>query len=687
MRHPVEIRIPWRPAALAGSSAMAMQVGALLSGAALLAPGRATLVVPQAARYALGDPGLLLLAIYYAGLLLLLHFVPLAWFGRGVLRVANLCGARPPRPTALFLLMLVGFLAAMAWAEEVAPESGAVADNVVLGHPVLAGFLRWLAWPAIAVMLYGVPGHLPPRRRWWVGGAALSLAWGASFAAAHMDGSAAVAPNKPHVILIGLDSVRADFVPLADASGPLMPFLGRIKPDFVDFKDAETPLARTGASWAAVLSGRYPVHSGMRFNLQPREMIDDAEWLPKLMRQAGYKTGYVTDDSRFSNLDRSYGFDVTSHPPIGLQDFLFGTLSDFVPFNLLRSTPLGPHFLPHAWGNRAAHHGYQPAESSSRVEELLDAVDPGPPLFLVAHLCIAHYPYMSPELEGITALQGDPELASQRDVLRYAAALRATDDQLGRIWSSLAARGYLDNALVFILSDHGESLALGRDQLIAQEAGEQRTGLSVGLGHGTVGLSDAQYKTVLLMQRFVDGKPVYAPQAVDSPASLVDIAPTVLKAVGGRPVGPMDGLDLVALAQGATEAANRVRFRETDLRGDVLNTAELDPNRIVEEFAKMFELTPDGRVQIRRAGIDGMLMDKQRVAHRGGRYLLHDPDSPRRPWLMYSRANRSAWTPRFASQEEIDLRDALCGHWERDEGFWQVNCGAGNRPGPTAGAR
>src|SRR5690606_28997120 len=111
----------------------------------------------------------------------------------------------------------------------------------------------------------------------------------------------------------------------------------------------------------------------------------------------------VTDDSRFSNIDASYGFDLVSHPPIGIQDFIYGTVSDFVPINLLRHSGIGRYLLPHSWANRAAHHGYRPGESSRRVIGTLRELDPeGRPFFLAAHLCTAHYPYLSPRLTNMS---------------------------------------------------------------------------------------------------------------------------------------------------------------------------------------------------------------------------------------------------------------------------------------------
>src|SRR5690606_17302907 len=112
------------------------------------------------------------------------------------------------------------------------------------------------------------------------------------------------------------------------------------------------------------------------------------------------------------------------------------------------------------------------------------------------------------------------------------------------------------NAVVVILSDHGESLGLPVDQLDADDRQAPRAARAVGLGHGTVGLSDAQHKTVLMVQRFVDGRPVLGAARHASPASLIDIAPTLLAAASLPVPASLDGVNLL----GEEPDAGRIRF-------------------------------------------------------------------------------------------------------------------------------
>ena len=79
--------------------------------------------------------------------------------------------------------------------------------------------------------------------------------------------------------------------------------------------DAITPLARTFPSWVSMLTGRHPHTTGAYMNLLPRELIHAGHTLPQLLREHGYRTYYAIDETRFSNIDASYGFDRTRRRP------------------------------------------------------------------------------------------------------------------------------------------------------------------------------------------------------------------------------------------------------------------------------------------------------------------------------------------------------------------------------------
>lgn len=110
-------------------------------------------------------------------------------------------------------------------------------------------------------------------------------------------------------------------------------------------------------------------------------------------------------------------------------------------------------------------------------------------------------------------------------IRRYRALLRATDRAIGRLLDELAARGLAERTIVWLVSDHGESLE-----------GDPRMPET----HGNVAY------TPLVRVPLAVRIPGVAPVVRTDPVTLVDVAPTML-ALAGAPdaMGPLDGFDLV----------------------------------------------------------------------------------------------------------------------------------------------
>jgi arylsulfatase A-like enzyme len=132
--------------------------------------------------------------------------------------------------------------------------------------------------------------------------------------------------------------------------------------------------------------------------------------------------------------------------------------------------------------------------------------------------------------------------------LRQLQALYAAEvNYLDRKWAQFAAflenRGFLENTLVILTSDHGE------------EFGE----------HGPIGHGESLYDDVLhvpLAFRW-DGR--IRPGSTDVPVGLVDVAPTLLDLLGLQPQHCMDGISLVPLIRRAGKSpVGRVVYSELD---------------------------------------------------------------------------------------------------------------------------
>jgi arylsulfatase A-like enzyme len=328
----------------------------------------------------------------------------------------------------------------------------------------------------------------------------------------------------PHVFLLVLDTVRADHLSLYGYERETMPLLARRVASRVNA--AVYPWAFANETWTApshatLLTGRLPaeheVHLGtpdartMDWTAPTRFRLRADETLAERFHAAGFATLAVFANpwlTRIEGLER--GFDVyreVSQSPAlpGVGEWL-------------------RRWLAPAWCLEDV--GFAPA--APRVAaELLRAVDaePGRRLFVLANFLDAHAPYRPPPgdrgrfapwrpWERPQDLAG-PLAPAQRERLmaRYDESLLALDRALDALLAALDARGILDEAWVFITSDHGEAF------------GE----------HGVTDHGTGVYNEIVHVPLVVLPPRGVTLVASDAPVSLVDVAATAA-AIAGRPL-------------------------------------------------------------------------------------------------------------------------------------------------------
>jgi arylsulfatase A-like enzyme len=187
------------------------------------------------------------------------------------------------------------------------------------------------------------------------------------------------------------------------------------------------------------------------------------------------------------------------------------------------------------------------------------------PFFLFLHTYDIHCPYwpkpkyrqqFSPDYEGPLDLRtlcgrsdfdqlftpesaaGPIDLAHLQNM--YDGGIAMTDDLFGQFMNQLRDDGVLENTMVIVTSDHGESL--GEHQWV---------------GHNH--MWEEQLR-VPLMIRFPDG--AHAGQRVDAPTMLVDILPTVLSQLQLPTPSAVQGESLLPYIDGVADGANRMRVAE-----------------------------------------------------------------------------------------------------------------------------
>ena len=392
---------------------------------------------------------------------------------RGIFYISPLADA------ALFLT--VGFLAAGICRI----SRGAVSPKFVMFLIFLAAAFDWLALaldkvmnpPAIAVLSAGVSMVL--LRRFWEGRARLvDLAKAAlpvlalvvvmtfmrlQIANRH-EAQAAVtalpaAPlGSPNVLLVVLDTVRADHLSSLGYSRTTTPNLDRLAAQGVIFENAFSTSSWTLPAHASLLTGRYPFEHGAEVKAYDGRYPT----LGEAFESRGYRTAAFSANTYFFARENGFGHGILHF------DGMFSNLSDA----LMRT--LYGRFLMAA---------YEKAGRSDlpgrKCAELVNAgflnwlqEDSARPFFAVLNYFDAHDPYLPPrpfrsrfsggaEVGGLLngwadrkAVERPSDAQAERDA--YDGSIAYEDDRIGKLMGDLAKRGLAENTLLVVVSDHGE---------------------------------------------------------------------------------------------------------------------------------------------------------------------------------------------------------------------------------------
>ena len=319
-------------------------------------------------------------------------------------------------------------------------------------------------------------------------------------------GSCAPAAPRANLILISIDTLRADRLGCYGYPRPTSPFLDAEARKGVLFRDASAVSSWTFPSHAAMFTGLYPGRSGateLKRPIRP-EVPALAEWLAA----RGYETGAVVSSTLFKGYGLERGFET-----LELVD------------------PGGPE------PSRVTEESIAWLKARAGAEE---------PFFFLIHYLDPHSDYRSlPEFEAPfrEPYEGKADGTSEQlfrhvsGSLRYSAAdarhlsnlydagVRQQDAELEKLFTYLASAGFLAHSVVVLTSDHGEEF----------------------LEHGNVMHGLQQYEESVRIPLFFFGPGIPAGLALTEPVSQVDLVPTVLELLGLDAPGDLDGISLVPL--------------------------------------------------------------------------------------------------------------------------------------------
>jgi len=463
--------------------------------------------------------------------------------------------------------------------------------------------------------------------------------------------------DKPHIILVGVDGWRLKTFQQKDLMRVVMPFVSRFANDASTFDEAATPLARTYPAWWTVFSGQFPPRHGVRFNLISDELISSPLRLPVQLGEQGYHRILAMDERRFANFRLEQGFDAIIGPASGAADFLIAGLHDTPLVNLLVNTPVGRYLFPFLHANRAAYHTYKPVSFDALVDEAIDDA-PRQPLFFAAHFELPHWPFIwaRKPTGQFLELAGDQELAS------YYEALQAADRQIEALFTNLRVAGILENAIVVLLSDHGEALPV--DDREWTYAHNERT-MTTPVGHGTHVLGLNEYRIPLMIKGY--GAQSTEPGRIMGRASLADIYPTIADFLDLPLLGETDGVSLYSHIKGdARTIPERSLPVETGFNPDVLSTETIEPGALLAGGIAHYKVTSDGNLELKLDSMDTLMHRKDRAIIRGN--AIFKPvgkaaDNGQGKWLLADIKNRhlrEIQYPRDRNFEIDSLRRDFC---------------------------
>lgn len=360
-------------------------------------------------------------------------------------------------------------------------------------------------------------------------------------------------PDAPDVILIMVDTLRADRLGFMGYESARTPALDALARHGVVFTQATAPVPRTTPSVASVMTGLWPHHHGSR---EVGDPIVAGTRLAERLAGAGYWTVGVSANA---TAGRKEGLAEGFEEFVGVAA-LEERYRDRI-YDVLRGT---------------APDGIGWADAVNEVAlELVDRAPRDRPLMLWAFYFDPHFLYAPPspwresvDAEGCWSLyetgKRNPAIVGEvfNDVdgvasraladcgALYDAEIAYTDDRIGRLLEEIAARRGDRRRLIVFTADHGENLGEG----------------GLFFEHGD-NVHDAGIRVPLVFAaEDPDIDTVAAGRVVERPVGLVDIAPTVTALLDLPDPGGWDGADLspALAARSLTEPTGEPRATSVD---------------------------------------------------------------------------------------------------------------------------
>jgi hypothetical protein len=480
-----------------------------------------------------------------------------------------------------------------------------------------------------------------------------------------------VAANKmPNVFIISFDALRPDSLGFFNKNQKLTPHFDAFLKNSIVFPEAYTPLSRTFPSWVSLLTARYPLHDHARDNNVDMDQLLLSDTLPKRLQQAGYETVYASDDRRFNTVDQRFGFDRVVGPSGAVDDLLVGIFSDCPLSNLIATTQIGKALFPYNYANHGIPHTYDPDNFLEVLNQALNQQS-NKPLFLAVHFDLSAWPFM---------WFNDKQAYNASNYASYQNAVTANDYLLATFLKQLEQKGLLTHAIVVLMSDHGITLGLHDDRVVAEEnyqgkkdniklrryhysafpemqalfGSKQFTmktndaamylvdgklytkftfknyGLDTSFGYGDDVLSLKQNHPLLAFRGY--GVDIGNAHSVQGRALLLDVAPTLLDLLHLKALTQSDGLSLQPFLANPQQSLikDRAIYLESGLALSEIEQQHIVVESVIKAGMSYFYINPKNYLlTIAPLVMQTLLENKERAVLQGDWLLAYYPKSKR----------------------------------------------------------
>ena len=381
--------------------------------------------------------------------------------------------------------------------------------------PLAAGLARLVEWPLARLVERLARGPLLPRSVALVGWLLLAAAgvytgahWQLSPLAGEPDyptlGARPAGPG-PNVVLVTVDTLRAQNLSCYGYPRPTSPFLDSLAAEGVRCADASASAAWTKPATGTILTGLYPSRHGALYHGSLLHLPEGERTLAEAFRERGYVTaGFVANPNIKKVFAFDRGFDVYFDSPV----------EDTVTLACIRGTWFGGLLMT------LLRHQFNWNYENDIVGMNRDVLawlrnNHAQRFFLYAHYIDPHIPYDPPARYREEFAQDHGfalfnERKRKVGIDLYDGEIRYTDDGLKALVDELVRLGVWENTIFVLTSDHGEEF----------------------YEHGVLGHGFSLHQEVVGVPLIFHGAGVPRGVVVEEPVQILDMPATLLSLAG-----------------------------------------------------------------------------------------------------------------------------------------------------------